>query len=161
MQAWEGDLNPTQYAVLDYLSRANRFSRSPSQVADYLGTTRGTISQSLKSLGQKSYVTERRSLSDKRTISFDLTDKGSEAVLTPSVMTDALSKMNESSGPELLHSLDALLGRLLKQNGGRSFGICKDCKHFNSRRNGGHCSLLSERLSRQDSTLICHEQEPA
>jgi len=158
-QAWENGLNPTQSAVLDYLSRANRFSRSPSHVADYLGTTRGTISQSLKSLGQKGYVTERRSLMDKRIISFDLTNKGIEAALAPNVMADTVSKMNESSGHKLLTSLDALLVLLLKENGGRSFGICKECKHFVSRRKGGHCSLLSEDLSQKDVTQICHEQD--
>ena len=39
---WKGDLNPAQKAVLEYLARASRFSRSPSQVAEYLGSTWGT-----------------------------------------------------------------------------------------------------------------------
>ena len=45
---WSDDLNPTQMTILRYLDRANQFSRSPSNIADYLGTTRGTVSQSLK-----------------------------------------------------------------------------------------------------------------
>ncbi len=157
-QAWQGDLNPTQSAVLDYLSRANRFSRSPSQVANYLGTTRGTISQSLKSLGQKGYVIERKSLTDKRIISFDLTHKGSEAALTPNVISGAVSKLDESSRHALIASLEALLVSLLKARGGRPFGICAECKHFVLRQNGGRCSLLSEDLSQTDASRICHEQ---
>ncbi|MDG1431396.1 MAG: MarR family winged helix-turn-helix transcriptional regulator [Paracoccaceae bacterium] len=61
---------------MDYLGQANRFSRSPSHVAEYLGTTRGTVSQSFKSLVQKGYVTEHRSKFDKRIISFELTASG-------------------------------------------------------------------------------------
>lgn len=161
MQAWQGDLNPTQSAVLDYLSRANRFSKSPSHVADYLGTTRGTISQSLKSLGQKGYVTERRSSADKRAISFELTNKGLKTALTSNVMADAVSKMDESASHELVASLEALIVPLLKDNGSRPFGICKQCRHFITRQNGGYCSLLSEDLSQADVNQICHEQVSA
>jgi DNA-binding MarR family transcriptional regulator len=157
-QAWQGDLNPTQAAVLDYLGRANRFSRSPSHVADYLGTTRGTISQSLKSLGQKGYVIERRSSTDRRAISFELTHKGIEAALAPNGMATAVFKMDQSSRQNLMASLEALLVPLLKENGGRPFGICKECKHFASRPGDSHCSLLSEDLSPTDANQICHEQ---
>lgn len=158
MQGWQGDLNPTQSAVLDYLTRANRFSRSPSQVADYLGTTRGTISQSLKSLGQKSYVVEKRSDADKRTISFELTAKGLAAAVAPNLMADAVSNMDETSSDALVASLEAILRPLLRENGGRPFGICNACDHFVVRENGGYCALLSEDLSPTDATQICHEQ---
>ena len=160
-QAWQGDLNPTQSAVLDYLSRANRFSRSPSHVADYLGTTRGTISQSLKSLCQKGYVIERRSEADKRTISFELSAKGSEAADTPNVMATQVAKMDGISSAVLIAGLEALLLPLLKKRGGKPFGICNECNHFVSRQNGGYCELLSENLSQTDATQICHEQASA
>ncbi len=160
-QAWQGDLNPTQSAVLDYLSRANRFSRSPSHVADYLGTTRGTISQSLKSLSQKGYVVEERSLTDRRTIRFELTKKGQETALTPNVTADVVGRMDGNSSDALIASLESLLVLLLKENGGRPFGICKECKHFVVRKNGGYCSLLSEELSTSDATQICFEQATA
>ena len=45
---WQDGLNPAQYNALSYLALANRYSRSPSHVADYLCTTRGTASQTLK-----------------------------------------------------------------------------------------------------------------
>ncbi len=157
-QAWQGDLNPTQSVVLDYLARANRFSRSPSHVADYLGTTRGTISQSLKSLGQKGYVVERRSQSDKRTIRFDLTDKGSEAALRPNVTARAIARLEDGASDGLIASLEAVLVSLLTENGGRPFGICSACRHFKPRRGGGYCTLLSEELSYSDAGQICHEQ---
>lgn len=160
-QAWRGDLNPTQSAVLDYLSRANRFSRSPSHVADYLGTTRGTTSQSLKSLAQKGYVVERKSSTDRRTISFDLTDRGSHAALVPNVIAEAISGLDERARERLVAALEALLVPLLKRNGGRPFGICMRCKHFVARHTGGHCSLLSEDLSQVDTMKICHEQASA
>ena len=45
-----GGLNPAQWEALRFLSHANRFSRTPAALADYLGSTRGTISQTLIAL---------------------------------------------------------------------------------------------------------------
>ena len=75
-ESWTDDLNPAQRAVMDYLARANRFSRSTSNEADFLGSTRGTDSQTLKALSAKGYVSEERANSDKRVVRYDLTQKG-------------------------------------------------------------------------------------
>ncbi len=69
-----GDLNPPQVAALAYLSRANRFSRSPSQVADYLSATRGTVSQTLHALEGKGLIVPVRSDQDRRSLRYDLTE---------------------------------------------------------------------------------------
>ena len=49
-------LNPAQWESLRFLARANRYSRTPSALAEYLRTTKGTASQTLKSLESKGYV---------------------------------------------------------------------------------------------------------
>lgn len=158
---WDGDLNPSQRAVLAYLGRANRFSRSPSHVAEYLGTTRGTISQSLKSLLQKGYVTEVRSSQDKRSISFSLTDKGEEVARAVNGLDHVLSDLPETQKQALQTTLMKALSDLVQLNGGRAFGVCKTCIHFKSTGAGGHCRLLSEPLSPEETDLICHEQASA
>jgi DNA-binding MarR family transcriptional regulator len=155
--AWGSDLNPTQRAVLDYLGRANRFSRSPSHVADYLGSTRGTVSQSFKSLVQKGYVSERRSEFDKRAISFDLTEKGLDVVKAGSPLTDVLAGCSSDQKDAVLTALQQVLGGVLSQNAGRAFGVCANCVHHVSRPLGGFCSLLSEPLTQSETTQICHE----
>ncbi|WP_226925747.1 MarR family winged helix-turn-helix transcriptional regulator [Meridianimarinicoccus sp. MJW13] len=158
---WDGDLNPTQRAVLAYLGRANRFSRSPSHVAEYLGTTRGTISQSFKSLQQKGYVSELRSSRDKRTISFALTPKGEGIAQTVSNLDHSLSELSDSKKQALQATLTEVLRRFVQQNDGRAFGVCKTCIHYKASSSGGFCTLLSEPLSPEDSSLICHEQQSA
>ena len=159
--AWGGDLNPTQRAVLDYLGQANRFSRSPSHVADYLRSTRGTVSQSFKSLTQKGYVTEHQSTLDKRAISFDLTAKGKGVVNAGNSLTDVLTNYPEDKKEHLLASLKEVLGETLSQNTGRSFGVCKTCKHHEVKSDGGFCRLLAEPLLPIETTQICFEQESA
>jgi len=159
--AWDGDLNPTQRAVLDYLGRANRFSRSPSHVADFLGSTRGTISQSIKSLLMKGYVSEHRSTLDKRAISFALTEKGKAIVQRGDELAQSVTNLDEREQQALLTLLTRLLRDQLAKNNGRAFGMCNTCAHFEAAATGGFCKLLSEKLSPEETLQICHEQRSA
>ena len=49
-------LLPVQLAMLGYLRDANRYSNMPQCLAEYLGLTKGTVSQSLKILEERGRV---------------------------------------------------------------------------------------------------------
>lgn len=159
-EAWAGDLNPSQRSALEYLSRANKFSRSPSHIAEYLGTTRGTISQTLKSLKSKGYVSETRSATDKRAISYELTGRGHKAVAQNNSLSGGLLDIEDGERTALKEALSAVLRRILDKNNGRPYGVCYTCRHFSSNTMGGFCALLSQLLTPDDITQICHEQTP-
>ena len=61
-----GDMNPAQWETLRFLSCANRYSRRPSALAEFLGTTKGTVSQTLKCLEGKGYVRRVKPEGDRR-----------------------------------------------------------------------------------------------
>lgn len=155
---WEEALNPAQIAALEYLARANRFSRAPSHVADYLGTTRGTMSQTLKALVRKGYIKERRSETDKRSISCDLTEEGRIIAARRSALLDAIDGLPDAAQATLDDSLSALLKLQLHENGGRPFGICSTCAHHRVTQDGAYCALLSLPLLPGEPDQICHEQ---
>ncbi len=157
---WSDDLNPTQLAALGYLALANRFSRAPSHVADFLGTTRGTMSQTLKALERKGYISELRSKADKRYMSYDLTTKGRIATERPNPLEQALSITDATSANALESALERLLQTMLKTNKGRAFGQCFECTHFRTNAPKGHCNLLSVPLAPAEIEQICHEQVP-
>ena len=156
-EGWNDDLNPTQRDALDYLAKANQFSRSPSHVANYLGTTRGTMSQTLKSLTQKSYLKERRSQIDKRSIAYELTEKGMEVVEHPHLILRALDQCSTDMLDQLGTSLLQVLRHAINGNKGRSFGMCNTCDYYKVEKNGGYCRLLSVALKPFETTQICHE----
>lgn len=160
-ETWGDDLNPVQIAALDYLARANRFSRSPSHVADYLGTTRGTMSQTLKALARKGYVSEIRSEVDRRSISFGLTAKGRNAATRAGLLDAAIAGLDADAQAQLEARLSGLLRGVLAANGGRAFGLCRDCTHHRVTEDGGFCALLSVPLAPSEVSEICHEQVPA
>ncbi|MCK0140666.1 MarR family transcriptional regulator [Aliiroseovarius sp. F47248L] len=160
-ESWEADLNPAQRAALDYLAQANRFSRSPSHAAAYLGTTRGTTTQTFKALARKGYVSEHRSQTDKRSISYNLTEAGSRCLDGQSLLERALPDIDPTERAQLDQGLQSLLRVAVRQNSFKPFGICRTCRHFQTRQNGGYCTLLEQPLEPAETAQICHEHELA
>ncbi len=156
---WTGRVNPTQRAALAYLAKANRFSRKPSQVADYLSATRGTVSQTLKALARKDLIRENRSETDKRSISYGITAEGMKELDHTAAVDVALSLMAEEDLENLSDQLKKLAKELLRQREARPFGICLTCRHHQSGKSGAYCTLLDEPLQKEETDQICHEFE--
>lgn len=158
---WAEEINPTQWTALSYLARANRFSRSPSQVADFMTATRGTVSQTLKALAKKGLISEVRSNQDKRSISYSVTNLGDALVHRDSTLHHAVSSLGTDETASLLTGLEDLVRNALKQRGLRAFGVCETCMHHRKSKTGGYCALLQESLSRPETKQICHEHAEA
>lgn len=154
---WTEDINPTQWSALSYLARANRFSRSPSQVTDFMSTTRGTVSQTLKALARKGLIEVIHSKQDKRSISYAVTAKGEMLFQRKNIIETALSHLSDDEGSNLLKGLETLVRNSLILRNLRAFGICKTCVHHVSREQGGYCNLLGETLLENEINQICHE----
>ncbi len=158
-------LRPAQWEALRYLARANRFSRAPSAVTSYLGSTKGTVSQTLNALERKGWVRKQRVEADKRSIRLALTDEG-RALLEedPLALTvDAVAGLDDEGVPaQLAAGLREILNQRLAANGGVPFGLCRTCRFFERDSPDGaphRCGLLRAPLSLADAELICVEQE--
>ena len=160
------DLYPAQWAALRYLSRANRFSRTPMAMTKYLATTRGTMSQTIIALEKKGYVERRPSEADKRSVNVELTNQGYDKLDSDPLLRLA-SDMKVALGKkvaDLSEMLDHILREIISGNDGRMFGQCSTCRHF--KKDGGarkstphRCALLDIDLSQSDSQDICVEHE--
>lgn len=163
-----GGLNPAQWEALRYLARANRFSRSPAALADYLASTRGTVSQTLIALEGRGLVSRRPSKRDGRAIEVWLTADG-ERVLADDPILALAADLEQSAGAgldQLVEALAATLRRAIERNHGRAFGACHTCRHFRRGVRGAgasphQCALLDEPLSDGDSAAICMEHNAA
>ena len=158
---WTDDLNPTQWAALSYLARANRFSRSPSHVAAFMSATRGTVSQTLKALARKDLVEEIPSETDRRSISYAVSRKGRQSLDRATVIDEAIGALDSSQVQPLIDGLEALVRGALKARDKRPFGLCKTCPHHRPKRAGAYCMLLEEELTRDEGDQICFEHEEA
>ncbi|MDQ6438091.1 MarR family transcriptional regulator [Mesorhizobium sp. LHD-90] len=163
-----GGLNPAQWEALRFVARANRFSRTPAALAEYLGSTRGTVSQTLIMLEKKGYVTRQASVRDRRSVVLGLTPFGQRTLGDDPIL--ALASGLATAGTEdlalLVESLRSALHAMIARNGGRAFGACHTCRHFRHGDEGTdplphRCALLGESLSDADSRAICVEHQQA
>src|SRR5450759_3466911 len=74
-EGYDGELSPAQWMALRFFARANLFSRNPSAFAEFQATTRGTATQTIKSLAAGGYLVRQPSKADKRSVSLRLTSK--------------------------------------------------------------------------------------
>ena len=81
LDATPDPLNAAQWEALRYLARANRYSRTPAAVADYLASTRGTVSRTLAALEDKGYLQREDNPRDGRSVDFALTARGRKRVV--------------------------------------------------------------------------------
>lgn len=154
-------LQPVHARILLYLASANRYSNTPQAVADYLGLTKGTVSQSLILLAGKGLLCRSEDARDRRVVRLALTPAGEGLVARIESQGLASFRAAAQDAPAaLVDDLTALLRRLQILEGRRSFGVCRTCRHHAGRADGsGHCLLTGEDLSADDAGRICREHE--
>ena len=157
-------LQLVHFQVLEYLSLCNKYSDTPAAITNYLGMTRGTVSQSLILLEKRELIEKRQDQIDKRVFHIQLLEKGvntlNKAKPTNLFEKAALILLNNSSiqgGEEIF--IEALTA-LQKANNSHSFGICRTCKNFTRKPTGFFCELTQETLTKNDSEKICQEHVP-
>ena len=157
-------LQPVQMEALHYLSRCNRYSNTPVAVAEYLGLTKGTVSQTLAVLEASGLLEKTTDIRDRRVVHLHLTPAGEQVLqesIPPSVLKFALAELPDSEQKQIEESIPRLLRSLQHANGLKTFGACKTCVHHqymddDQRR----CGLTHEILSEVDAGKICREHHP-
>lgn len=161
----EHGLQPVQLEVLHYLSVCNQYSDTPMAVTEYLGQTKGTVSQTLKVLEKKGLLFKEPDKDDKRVMHLKVTEQGRQ-LLRDSIPTQLFVKVNEALTDEqqaqIEASLKLLLTTLLQANSMKTFGVCESCRYNQRTEEGGYfCDLVKQPLSKDDTLLICREHEAA
>jgi MarR family transcriptional regulator, organic hydroperoxide resistance regulator len=148
------NLQVVHLEILQYLSICNRYSDTTQAIAEYLGLTKGSVSQSLAHLEANALIVRKQDAFDKRVFHLALTAEGVTA-------TQRMQAAIHMSVPEPERFLfEARLASLQKQNGLRGFGICETCR-FNQHpsQNVFVCGLTNEKLKRPEIDKICREHQ--
>ena len=154
-------LQPVHLQVLFYLNQANRFSNTPLALTDYLGLTKGTVSQTVLVLARRRLVSRYADPQDGRIVRLVLTAAGG-ALLNTLNSAGAWRETVRTASPARVSSamivLRQVLAEVQSQSGKRSFGVCSTCRH--NQRLGPRsyfCGLMREKLSSPEVRRICRE----
>lgn len=153
-------LQPVQQEALYYLSICNRYSDTTLAVTEYLGLTKGTVSQSLKILENKALIARERDNKDKRITHLKLTDKGQKFLADtcpPQKYTLAIQQLSDENKNQTTKLMQQVLRNYQTMTGRTAFGVCHNCKYNQKTTQGMICGLTKEALSLKDSELICRE----
>ncbi len=156
-------LTAAQWAVLRYFAQANRFSRTPSAFAAFHGTTRGTASQTIKSIETLGYLTRMRSEDDRRSVRLVLTDKARGILANDPFesLVRAADSLPPSVHGQFANALQRMLGQVAQERGKPPFGTCTSCQHLESdgRSREGQapyaCGFASEPLLLEELDGVC------
>ncbi len=162
-EGFVGGLTPAQWSALRYFSRANRFSRTVSAFAEFHATTRGTASQTVKSLVNQGYLTRTRSERDGRSARLDMTHKGKAALADDpfEILAGAARALSPTARSGLESALERMVRHVAREYGRCLFGMCPSCMHLRgdgacvAGRPPYECGFLDEPLKNDELEQLC------
>jgi DNA-binding MarR family transcriptional regulator len=152
------DLTPAQWTALRYFARANRFSRTISAFAEFHATTRGTASQTVKSLVARGYLSRTRSERDGRSTDFALTERSRRALAADpfEAVVRAVRLLTPVQRERTASALRKVLDNLAAERERPAAGVCALCGHLKPAGRGAfRCGLLREPLAGSELEQLC------
>jgi DNA-binding MarR family transcriptional regulator len=122
-------LRDREWMALRFLSRANRFSRTPSALASYVGTTRGTASFIIGELERLGYLERKRSAQDKRSVMLSVTQQGKKFLVRDpvNVLIESIGVLEDEAKVGFRDALRHVLDQSDAAEQRHHTDVCKRC----------------------------------
>jgi MarR family transcriptional repressor of emrRAB len=152
-------LQPVHLQALIYISKANRYSNTPQALADYLGLTKGTVSQTLLLLDRRGLIERFEDDIDRRVVRLRLSSSG-ERYLAESQPALAWQNATRNISPNRIRNATSALREALitlqEDNEGTTFGACQTCTWCQKLSQRIYrCGRMGDRLSGPETRKIC------
>lgn len=158
-------LRDREWIALRFLSRANRFSRTPSALASYVGTTRGTASFIIGELERLGYLERKRSATDKRSVMLSVTQQGKKFLVRDpiSVLLEAIAVLDDETKIRFRDTLRHVLDQADAAEQRHHTDVCKRCIFLREDRTATDakttaefsCRLFRAPIAEAEIDLLC------
>jgi len=158
-------LRDREWMALRFLSRANRFSRTPSALASYVGTTRGTASFIIGELERLGYLERKRSAQDKRSVMLSVTQQGKKFLLRDpvNVLVEAIAVLEDEAKVSFRDALRHVLDQSDAAEQRHHTDVCKRCIFLREDRTTADsrttaefsCRLFRAPIAEAEVELLC------
>ncbi len=152
-------LQPVHLQALIYISKANRYSNTPQALADYLGLTKGTVSQTLLLLDRRGLIERFEDDIDRRVVRLRLSSAG-ERLLAETQPSLAWQNATRNISPNRIRNATSALREALitlqEDNESATFGACQTCTWCQKLSQRIYrCGRMGDRLSGPETRKIC------
>ncbi|OIV40235.1 MarR family winged helix-turn-helix transcriptional regulator [Flavobacterium johnsoniae] len=158
------DLSPIQIQLLIFIKNHAANKATVSYLAKEFNLTKATISDTIKILDQKKYITKTLHTSDSRSYTMELTPKGLEMVLLTEDFTDPLFELVSGSSQKdkviLWKNISSLIQQLHDLQVISVQSTCHNCGYFSQQNGNNYCRLLNTKLETNDIRLDCQDHKP-
>lgn len=151
-------LTPAQWTALRYFARANRFSRTPSAFSEFHATTRGTASQTVKSLITMGYLERHANEADARSTLIEVTPSGQTKLADDplSALSQAIDQLPQTERSRFATLIGRLATTMARARAAPLFGNCSDCGHCDTADRGpAYCRCTQTLLHHDDMSALC------
>ncbi len=161
----ELSLSPIQIQVLIFLLHHSEEKRKVTYLADEFNMTKPTISDTIKSLEEKSLIRKVHEQHDTRSYIIHLTKKGKGIAERTSLFTHQIQvpigQLNADDKENLLLSLIGVIQHLNKAGVVTIQRMCLSCMHFRSGegKQSHFCKLLNKKLKNSELRIDCPEYQ--
>lgn len=156
-------LTSAQWTALRYFARANRFSRTPSAFSEFHATTRGTASQTVKSLIALGYLERHANETDARSTLIEVTPAGLAKLANDplSALTQAIALLPEGERNRFATLISGLATTMARARTAPLFGNCGDCGHCDTSGQGpAYCRCTQTLLHHEEMSALCVDFSP-
>lgn len=156
------ELTAAQWTALRFFARANRFSRTPSAFSEFHATTRGTASQTVKSLVTLGLLQRQNNASDARSTLLEVTQAGHDMLCHDPLgdLRRVLAALPEDLRQTLSVALQRATTDLARLRQVPTFGTCADCSHCKEGTDTAYCHCTESMLTKPEMASFCIDFQP-
>jgi DNA-binding MarR family transcriptional regulator len=165
----ETGLTPTQAELLVLLRTADPVGLRLAELADGLGVTHATASESLRALHEKRLVRKSRDPRDGRALAITLTDRGrreaDREATWPDLFLAAAGSLTSEEQTVFLRGLVTMIRSLQDQGRIPVARMCASCRFFrphvhDSAERPHHCAFVDAAFGDRELRLDCADYQP-
>lgn len=160
-------LSPIQIQILIFLNFQSHERKTVTQLAQEFNMTKATISEAVRVLEKKQYISRERHPEDSRSFIFQLTNSGREATEKLSLFANDFRQhilgIDDASKEIVLKSLLDLIYKLQNNNIISPQRMCYSCQYFATSGDSEtpfYCRLMEKNMTSSDLRIDCQEHQP-
>lgn len=163
-KAKKNNLSPIQIQLLIFMKYHSAEKATVSYLAKEFNLSKPTVSDSIRSLEQKKYLSKISQLEDSRSYIIELTTQGLQAVLLLENFTDPLydivASIPENDKKILWSNISSVIQQLNHMQLISAQNSCCTCYYFQQTDGNRRCRFLDLQLESKDIRLDCPDHKP-